>query len=49
MNPKITVWTHDPSQSMSAIQNLGKGLIPMLDTIEDQTGYKLPTWLQEKK
>ena len=45
MNPKITVWTHDPAQSMAAIQNLGKGLIPMLDTIQDQTGYQLPDWL----
>lgn len=45
LNPKITVWTHDPATSMSAIQNLGKGLIPMLDTIQDQTGYALPTWL----
>jgi flotillin len=48
MNPKITVWTHDPSQSMSTIQNLGKGLIPMLDTIENQTGYQLPGWLLQK-
>ena len=49
MNPKITVWTHDPNTAMSAIQNLGKGLIPMLDTIEAQTGYKLPGWALEKK
>jgi flotillin len=49
MNPKITVWTHDPSTSMSAIQNLGKGLIPMLDTIQDQTGYKMPSWALEKE
>jgi flotillin len=49
MNPKITVWTHDPAQSMSAIQNLGKGLIPMLDTIQDQTGYQLPSWLIQKQ
>jgi len=48
MNPKITVWTHDPAQSMSAIQNLGKGLIPMLDTIQDQTGYQLPSWVLAK-
>jgi flotillin len=48
MNPKITVWTHDPSQSMSTIQSLGKGLIPMLDTIENQTGYQLPGWLLQK-
>jgi flotillin len=45
LNPKITVWTHDPATSMSAVQNLGKSLIPMLDTIQDQTGYALPTWL----
>jgi flotillin len=49
MNPKITVWTHDPNTSMSAIQNLGKGLIPMLDTIADQTGYKMPSWVLEKE
>jgi flotillin len=49
MNPKITVWTHDPNTSMSAIQNLGKGLIPMLDTIQDQTGYKMPSWVLEKE
>lgn len=48
MNPKITVWTNDPAQSMSAIQQLGKGLIPMLDTIQDQTGYQLPSWLLTK-
>ena len=48
LNPKITVWTHNPADGMSAIQNLGKGLIPMLDTIQDQTGYKLPGWLVEK-
>jgi flotillin len=48
LNPKITVWTHDPNNAMSAVQNLGKGIIPMLDTIQDQTGYKLPAWLIEK-
>lgn len=49
LNPKITVWTHDPTQGMAAIQNLGKGLIPMLDTIQDQTGYTLPSWIIEQK
>jgi flotillin len=48
LNPKITVWTHDPAQSMSTIQQLGKGLIPMLDTIQDQTGYQLPSWMLTK-
>lgn len=48
LNPKITVWTHDASKGMDPIQNLGKGIIPMLDTIESQTGYKLPNWLTNK-
>ena len=48
LNPKITVWTHDPNQSMNAIQNLSKSVIPMLDTIQDQTNYQLPEWLIKK-
>lgn len=49
LNPKITVWTHDASKGMEPIQNLAKGVIPMLSTIEDQTGYKLPDWMINKK
>lgn len=49
LNPKITVWTHDASKGMEPIQNLAKGIIPMLDTIESQTGYKLPNWIIDKK
>ncbi len=49
MQPKITVWTHDAQNPASAIQNLGKGLIPMLETIHDQTGYQLPGWLVQKE
>ncbi len=49
LNPKITVWTSDPTNSMSAIQQLGKSLIPMLDTIKDQTGYSLPDWAVKKE
>jgi flotillin len=49
LNPKITVWTHDPATAMNPIQNLGKSLIPMLDTIQDQTGYSLPDWLVKTK
>jgi flotillin len=45
LNPKITVWTHDASKGMEPIQNLAKSIIPMLDTIESQTGYKLPEWV----
>lgn len=48
LNPKITVWTNDPSKGMEPIQNLAKGVIPMLSTIEDQTGYKLPNWIIDK-
>ncbi len=44
LNPKITVWTGDADKSMDTIKQLGKGLIPMLDTIHEQTGYKLPEW-----
>lgn len=48
LNPKITVWTHDASKGMEPIQNLARGVIPMLDTIESQTGYKLPEWIINK-
>lgn len=48
LNPKITVWTHDASKGMEPIQNLAKGVIPLLDTIENQTGYKLPEWILNK-
>jgi flotillin len=44
LNPKITVWTHDPNTAMNPIQSLGKSIIPMLDTIQDQTGFSLPDW-----
>ncbi len=49
LNPKITVWTHDPNKAYDSISNLGKSVIPMIDTISDQTGYKLPEWILNKK
>ncbi len=49
LNPKITVWSGDADKSMDTIKQLGKGLIPMLDTIHDQTGYKLPEWMINKE
>jgi flotillin len=49
MNPKITVWTGDGSKAMEPIANLGKSIIPMLDTIKDQTGYSLPEWMIKDK
>lgn len=45
MQPKISVWSSDASSSMDTIQSLGKSVIPMLDTIQHQTGYGLPSWL----
>ncbi len=48
LNPKITVWTDNPANSMDTISKLGKTLIPMMDTIQDQTGYALPDWMIKK-
>ncbi len=48
LNPKITVWTNDPTKGMEPIQNLAKSVIPLLDTIESQTNYKLPEWIIKK-
>lgn len=49
LNPKITVWTNDPKNSMDTIQQLGKSIIPLIDTIKDQTGYSLPEWVVKKE
>jgi len=48
LNPKITVWTDNPANSMDTISKLGKSLIPMMDTIQEQTGYALPDWAIKK-
>lgn len=47
LNPKITVWTDKADKSMDTIRELGRAVVPMLDTIETQTGYKLPDWMLE--
>jgi flotillin len=49
LNPKITVWTSNPADSMDTIRQLGKSVIPMLDTIKEQTGYSLPEWALKKE
>ena len=49
LNPKITVWTHDPKQSLDVVQNLSKSVVPLLDTIKEQTGYSLPDWMVQKE
>jgi flotillin len=48
LNPKITVWTHDPNQAFNTVQNLSKSVIPMLDTIQEQTNFKLPDFLLQQ-
>jgi flotillin len=50
LNPKITVWnTGKDGNPYDSIKDLGKTLIPMLDTIQNQTGYKLPEWMIQKE
>jgi flotillin len=50
LNPKITVWnTGKEGNPYDSIKDLGKTLIPMLDTIQNQTGYKLPEWMIQKE
>jgi hypothetical protein len=29
----------------STINSLGKNIIPLLDSIKDQTGYSVPDWI----
>jgi flotillin len=51
LNPKITIWqtgsgNENPYQN---IASLGQSLVPMLETIKNQTGYELPEWMIKKK
>ena len=48
LKPKITIWSSSAKEAMEPIQQLGKSIVPMIDIIEDQTGYKLPDWLVKK-
>jgi flotillin len=46
LNPKITVWnTGSSDATFDSISKLGKSIVPMLDTIKEQTGYSLPEWM----
>ena len=51
LNPKITIWNTNGENTYDGISKLGKSLVPMLDTIKEQTGYQLPDWIikQEKE
>jgi len=51
LNPKITIWqtgsgNENPYQN---IASLGQSLVPMLETIKNQTGYELPEWMVKNK
>jgi len=46
LNPKITIWnTGSSGSTYDGISKLGQSLVPMLDTIKEQSGYTLPEWL----
>lgn len=49
LNPKITVWNTGNGNTYDSIHNLGKSIVPMLDTIKEQTGYQLPDWIIKKE
>lgn len=49
LNPKINVWTNDPSKGTEPIKNLVHTVLPILDTIDSQTNYKLPDWIIKQK
>lgn len=48
MKPKITIWAPDGNSAMSPFASLARGLPPLLDTIQDQTGFTLPKWAVDR-
>lgn len=49
LNPKITVWAPDGTKAMDPINSLARSAIPMLDIVQNQTGYKLPEWIAKQE
>lgn len=49
LNPNITIWSKDSNEAFSSISDLAKTMVPLMDTIEKQTGYVPPEWLIKKK
>jgi len=51
LNPKITIWQTGSGNEnpYHNIASLGQSLVPMLETIKNQTGYELPEWMIKKK
>ncbi len=47
LQPKITIWNtgSDNSGALDPIKNIMQSVPPLLTTIQDQIGYKLPPWL----
>ncbi len=49
LNPKITIWNTDGKDPYNNISKLGQSIVPILDTIKNQSGYELPDWLIKNK
>jgi len=48
LQPKISVWSGDAAQAMEPVRRLTQALPPVLDTLADQAGYRLPEWLLQQ-
>ena len=49
LNPNMTIWSGNGKEAMDPINQLVKTIVPMLDTVQNQTGYKLPDWIIKKE
>lgn len=49
LNPNITIWSKDSNEAFGSISDIAKTMVPLMDTIEKQTGYSAPEWLVKKK
>ena len=45
LNPNITIWSKDSNEAFGSIADIAKTMVPLMDTIEKQTGYTPPEWL----
>ncbi len=49
LNPKITIWNTDGKNPYDGITKLGQTIVPLIDTIKEQSGYQLPDWIIKEK
>jgi len=49
LNPNMTIWSGNGQEAMQPLKELVKTFVPMLDTVQNQTGYKLPDWIIKKE